>query len=183
MKLAIADPPYYRRAQRWYGTHRGHQNGRGKPDQHPDAATWDQLDTHLELLERLETEFDGWAYAGSPDYLAALAPAIPAHAEIAVWRRGNAIPNGSRIRHLWEFVIVRVPDGRTARGTGLDVDDVLDSGIQTRNRFVGAKPEAWTRWVLALLGHDPGQDEVVDLFPGSGAVLTASDGLLPLPLA
>lgn len=35
---------------------------------------------------------------------------------------------------------------------------------------VGAKPPAWTRWVLGLLGADPFTDEIVDLFPGSGSV-------------
>jgi hypothetical protein len=35
---------------------------------------------------------------------------------------------------------------------------------------MGAKPRAWTRWVLDMLGYDPESDTVDDLFPGSGAV-------------
>ena len=33
--------------------------------------------------------------------------------------------------------------------------------------LVGAKPEAFCRWVLDLLGYVEG-DEVVDVFPGTG---------------
>jgi hypothetical protein len=36
--------------------------------------------------------------------------------------------------------------------------------------FAGAKPRAWTRWVLDMLGYDPDEDTVDDLFHGSGAV-------------
>jgi hypothetical protein len=52
-----------------------------------------------------------------------------------------------------------------------------------RAGFVGAKPPAWTRWVLDALGYDPERDEVVDLFNGSGAVagaLAEAAGVLPI---
>jgi hypothetical protein len=35
---------------------------------------------------------------------------------------------------------------------------------------MGAKPQAWTRWVLDMLGYNPETDTVDDLFPGSGAI-------------
>lgn len=180
MRLAIADPPYLGRANRWYGTGRGHGAGRGRPDSHPSAQDWDLLDTHLDLLARLEHDYDGWAYAGAPDSLPAIAHAIPAQAQVLVWHRGNAIPNGGRIRTTWEYVIARIPNGRTSRDSGLAVDDHLTAGIENRQRFVGAKPAAWTRWVLAVLGHTPGVDVVVDIFPGSGAITHTLDGLLDL---
>lgn len=126
MRLAIADPPYLHRAERWYGAGRGHQAGKGRPDQHDDAAHWDQLDSHLELLTQLEEEYDGWAYAGAPDYLHLHTPALPPESRVMIWHRGNAIPSGARLRSTYEIVIVRVPDGRTAHGRGLAVDDVLD---------------------------------------------------------
>lgn len=182
MKLAIADPPYLGRANRWYGTGRGHRGGRGKADQHPDARTWDQLDTHLALLRRLEAEYDGWAYAGAPDYLPDLQPAIPTEVRTMIWHRGNASPSGARLRSTYEFVLVKIPTTRVAHGTGLAVDDVLHAGIETWRGFAGAKPEAWTRWVLAALGHQPEHDTLTDLFNGSGAVAHAVDGLLPIPL-
>lgn len=40
--------------------------------------------------------------------------------------------------------------------------------------FPGAKPAAWTRWVLDALGYDPETDELVDLFPGSGSITAAA---------
>lgn len=180
MRLAIADPPYLGRANRWYGSGRGHQGGRGRADHHPDAGDWDRVDTHLELLHHLESDFDGWAYAAAPDYERALLPAIPIGARRLIWHRGNAVPSGARLRSTYEIVIVKVPEGRTAHGTGLAVDDVLHAGIDTHTKFAGAKPPAWTRWVLAVLGHDPAADEVTDLFGGSGAVAAAADGLLPI---
>lgn len=178
MKLAIADPPYLGRANRWYGDGRGHAAGKGRAGSHTGAADWDQLDTHLDLITTLEAEYDGWAYAGAPDYLPLLTPALPRDTRTLIWHRGNAISSGARVRSTWEFVIVKIPAGRRAHGTGLAVDDVLHAGIETRRKFVGAKPAAWTRWVLAALGHQPGIDEVVDLFPGSGAITDALDGLL-----
>lgn len=181
MKLAIADPPYLGRADRWYGTGRGHAAGRGRADSHPDAAEYDQVETHIELLQTLEREFDGWAYAGSPDCLTMLLPVCEPGVRVMVWHRGNAIPSGARLRNTYEIVLIRTPAGRSAHGTGLAVDDVLSAGINTRQRFTGAKPPAWTRWVLAALGHQPGVDEVTDLFPGSGAVTDAIEGLLPEP--
>lgn len=42
-----------------------------------------------------------------------------------------------------------------------------------RSGFVGAKPQAWTHWVLDCLGYQPDSDMVSDLFPGSGAVAAA----------
>lgn len=181
MRLAIADPPYLGRAARWYGDGRGHGGGRGRADEHPEARKRDLLETHLELLRRLETDYDGWAYAGAPDYLAQLADAIPADARTMIWHRGNAIASGARIRATYEFVIIRPPPGRHRHGTGLAVDDVLSAGIDTSQRFAGAKPPAWTRWVLAALGHQPGTDHVDDLFRGTGAVDAAVDGFLPIP--
>ena len=76
----------------------------------------------------------------------------------------------------WEAVILRQPDARRAYGTGHATGDVL-SAPHPMSGFVGAKPAAWTRWVLDMLGYQPG-DEVDDLFPGSGAVQRAMEVLL-----
>jgi len=46
--------------------------------------------------------------------------------------------------------------------------------------FVGAKPPAWTRWVLDLLGYEADSDSVDDLFPGSGSVgRELAQGVMP----
>ena len=86
-----------------------------------------------------------------------------------VWHKPNGMPTGSRIGSTWEAVLVYPPaTRRSLRGSGY-VRDVLRCAPPASG-FAGAKPAAWTRWVLDALGYDQDQDTVVDLFPGSGAV-------------
>lgn len=186
MRLAIADPPYLGRAALWYGGMgrtkqgaRGRACGRGDLDAeyHPDAALWDNPNTHRELLRTLDADYPGWAMAASPKSLPLIAGAIPPQARIAVWVVTNAMPDGGRVGHRWEPVIVRVPDGRRGRSTGHAVPDVLSAAHPTAG-FVGSKPRAWTLWVLDMLGHRADEDELVDLFAGSGAVSRAAEVLL-----
>lgn len=180
MKLAIADPPYLGRGARWYGDGRGHFNKERNSDNHPKASEWDSPAAHLILVDRLAHEFDGWAIAGAPDSLALYLSACPPDVRVMVWNRGNGIPSGSRIGSQWEFVIAYVPESRRGRGVHLATSDVLTCGVPNMSGFVGAKPPAWTRWVLDVLGYVPGEDELHDMFPGSGAVAAAADGMLEL---
>lgn len=180
MRLAIADPPYLGRANRWYGTGRGSSAGRHVADHHPEAHLWDLADTHRDLVRRLEDEYDGWAIAAAPDSLPTYLDAVSGPApRVMIWHRRNAPPSGSRVASMWEPVILRVPTGRSAIGSGLYVSDVLDAPAPRRN-FAGSKPDAWTRWVLDALGYVPGTDVLVDIFAGSGAVAAAADGMLPI---
>lgn len=186
MRLAIADPPYLGRAALWYGGKgRGKQGtggraaGRGQLDAefHPDAHLWDDPDQHIDLMARMESDFDGWAMAASGKSLGALYPCIDQlGAKVAIWHVTNAIPDGARVRNVWEAVVYRVPTTRRAVGTGYRVPDLM-SAPHPMSGFVGSKPPEWTRWVLDLLGFQPG-DEVDDLFPGSGAVSAAMAVLL-----
>lgn len=101
----------------------------------------------------------------------------PVSARVGAWGRPNAMPGGGHIIARWEPVIVFVPEDR--RGAKqLRVPDALTAAAPRRG-FTGAKPAAWTRWVLAVLGYAPGADTVHDVFPDSGAVSEALDGLLP----
>ncbi|MDQ0647296.1 hypothetical protein QFZ53_001492 [Microbacterium natoriense] len=67
MRLAIADPPYLGRANRWYGSGRGHRGGVGRAAAHEAASEWDDPATHRALVERLEAAYDGWAIAAAAD--------------------------------------------------------------------------------------------------------------------
>jgi hypothetical protein len=96
---------------------------------------------------------------------------------VMVWHRPRAMPGGVRLMSKWEAVIVFVPEGRRARGEGDLVGDVLTASAPSAG-FAGAKPAEWTRWILSVLGYDPATDTVADLFPGSGAVGRAVDGML-----
>jgi hypothetical protein len=181
MRLAIADPPYppfvgsggrKNRASRWYGT--GQRSRTDRPsDNHPEADHWDEPARHRQLLEQLVDEFDGWAIATSPDGLAAYGT-LPAACRIMAWVKPNAQPGAHRLRSMWEPVILYpAPDRRTNRGGIGSVSDVLTEPAPRRG-FIGAKPPAWTRWVLDALTYNPETDEVVDLFHGSGSVAEAT---------
>lgn len=180
MKLAIADPPYLGRGARWYGDGRGHFDRKRNSDHHPEAASWDEPDAHIQLVKQLVTEFDGWVVAGAPDSLRVYLDACPPDVRTMVWYRGNGIPTGARVGSQWEFVIAYIPMERRGRAIGLATSDVLYCGVPNMSGFIGAKPPAWTRWVLDVLGYDPASDELHDLFAGSGAVAAAADGMLSL---
>lgn len=178
LRLAIADPPYLGRADRWYGDGRGSgrtdagtgRNGR-KPDHHTDAGRWDSLAAHHELIRTMEQEYDGWALAAAADRVHELMAVAPPQAHLCVWVRPNAMPGGGRVMNRWEPVIIRVPDSRRGRRPGMQVSDVLIAPTH-RAGFLGSKPQAWTQWVLSLLGAVP-EDDVTDVFPGSDAVRDA----------
>lgn len=188
MKLAIADPPYLGRADRWYGDGRGsghshakHARGRNgrKPDRHPDAKVWDDPQMHAELVARLNRDYDGWAVAGHASTTSLLLSAAPIEAQLGIWHRPNAMPGGGRVLNSWEPVVFKIPAGRRDRSTGPHTRDVLSAPVLPQG-FLGAKPPQWTRWVLDLLGYRARFDSIEDIFSGSGAVAAAADGMLDL---
>ena len=173
MRLAIADPPYLGRAHRWYGDstrkYAGNdRRGTTKSDVHAGAHEWDRPEKHRELVDLLREGYDGWAIAMHAENLTQYLQWVPPTARVCIWVDPRRIPSGHRIRRLWEPVLVYIPEGRRDRVTGAPMTDVLTAGAP--QTFVGAKPAAWTRWVLDMLGYDPETDTVDDLFHGSGAV-------------
>jgi hypothetical protein len=185
VKLCIADPPYppfvgsggrKNRASRWYGD--GQRSKKDRPsDNHPQAHEWDEPERHRQLLLDLLEGYDGWAIATSPDGLAAYGE-LPIQCRIMAWVKPNAQPGAHRIGSKWEPVIVFPPVGRRSNRGGVGMmSDVLVEPMG--GRFIGAKPAAWTRWVLDALSYDPEADEVFDMFHGSGSVAAAvSQGTL-----
>jgi hypothetical protein len=177
MKLCIADPPYLGRAVRWYGQGGcGDGYGKGQADNHPDAALWDDPASHIELINNLQSNFDGWVIALSVHSLSTYLSVIETNSRngirIGVWYKPSASPSGSRIGNHWEPVIVKVPNQRKGRTKHLmNTQDVLIAN-PNRKGFVGSKPVEWTHWVLDLMGYQTG-DEVIDLFSGSGSVTEA----------
>lgn len=180
MKLAIADPPYppfigsggrKNRASRWYGSKQ--LSAKDRPaDYHPEAHTWDEPETHAALLTYLLAEYDGFAIATSPDGIAAYGP-LPIGTRILSWTKPNASPGAHRIWSLWEPVILYPPKGRRSNRGGVGmVPDVLTAPAP-RIGFPGAKPAAWTEWVLNCLTYNPDTDQVDDVFSGSGSVTEA----------
>lgn len=158
MKFAIADPPYLGLAVRFYG------------DLHPEAAVYDTVEGHRALIERLCSEFsDGWAMHLHQQSLRAILPLCPDDIRVLSWVKPWCSYKPSvRVAYAWEPIIVR--GGRPFEGREEDtVRDWVSANMVMRRGFIGAKPPKVVRWLLQVLNahHD---DEVVDLFPGSGIV-------------
>ncbi len=154
MKIAYADAPYLGCASYY---------------DHPDAARYDRLSAHMELIERLGDEFpDGWAMSLHTPSLRKILPMCPDDCRVGAWVKPFASFKPSvRIAYAWEPVIFR--GGRKRDRSEQTVRDFIACNITMERGFCGAKPEAFCWWVFDLMGLQS-DDEFVDLFPGSGAV-------------
>jgi hypothetical protein len=155
MKLAYADPPYL---------------GCGKLyPEHPGAHLWDDPDSHVQMMDDLERQYDGWAYSLSSTSLQTLLPLAPGGVRVAAWTKPfAAYKRNVRIAYTWEPVIFR--PGRDSSRDGAPVGrDHLSQVITLQRGLTGAKPPQFCRWVLDLLGYIDG-DTVDDLFPGTGVM-------------
>ncbi len=164
MKLAYADPPYLGQGSRRYGDH-------------PDAATFDTLEGHRLLIERLCDEYpDGWALSASSPSLRLILPICPADVRVGAWVKPfHAFKRGVRPAYAWEPVIYRgghnppwekhpAPE---KGGKATTPKDFFSHVITLKKGLTGAKPPAFCDWVMDLLNVKPG-DTVDDLFPGTG---------------
>jgi hypothetical protein len=153
MRFAYADPPYIGCAHRY-----------------PENEEVD----HEELIIRLVAEFpDGWALSCHTPSLRLLLPMCPEDVRVMAWVKPFAVfkPNVNPA-YAWEPVIVR--GGRKRTRDQNTVRDWVSSSITLRRGVVGAKPAAFCFWLFSVLNLYPG-DELVDLYPGSGAVGRAWD--------
>jgi hypothetical protein len=77
-----------------------------------------------------------------------------------------------RVAYTWEPVIFN--GGRQVKDRSVwHIRDYLSQSIAlNRGLNKGAKPEAFCRWVLDLLGYVDGEDTLDDLFPGTGIMAT-----------
>lgn len=162
MRFAIADPPYLGTSVRFYGDH-------------PEAHVYDTLDGHRDLISRLSHEFpDGWALSMASTNLRDLLPLCPSDVRVGAWVKPFAsFKPGVPVAYAWEPVVFR--GGRKRGRDSATTRDWVSANITLLRGFPGAKPTAFVHWVLDLLGADP-DDEVMDLFPGSGAVTRAIEG-------
>lgn len=152
--FCYADPPYPGLAQKRYG-------------REPDFAG--EVD-HVSLVASLvDGGYAGWALSTSAKALRDVLPLCPPTVRICPWVKPIGVPaSGYGPHNRWEAVLVvggrrRQPAVRDwlraqpARGWGT---------------LMGRKPVAFCAWLFDLLGMVPG-DQLVDLFPGSGAVTRA----------
>lgn len=159
MRVAYADPPYLGMC----GAYEHHHGD--------DGRCWDDLETHRLLVDRLSADFDAWALHLSTPTLRSILPLVPDDARIMAWCKSFAsFKPGVHPAYAWEPVIIR---GARSRGrTGTTVADFSLVPITVGRGFFGAKPAKVVWWVLQALNVNP-EDEVFDLFFGSGAVTRA----------
>lgn len=155
---AYADPPYLGCAKKYYS------------DFHPDAADYDRPGAHQELIARLVDEYpDGWALSLTSGNLHDILPMCPHETRIAAWVKPfAAFKPGVNPGYTWEPVIFMGGRRRTDRSEPT-IRDYLAASITLQRGLTGAKPEAFCRWILDLLGFQRG-DRLDDLFPGTGVM-------------
>jgi len=164
MKFAYADPPYVGHAKACYGG--GWKARPGKDVEHVAEVN------HRELIDNLVESYpDGWALSLSSTSLHSILPMCPPDVRIMAWVKPFASfkPNVNPA-YAWEPIIVR--GGRKRGRTMLTERDWVSIPITLKKGLVGAKPKTFCYWLFSVLGMKKG-DELVDIFPGSGAVLTA----------
>lgn len=146
MRFAYADPPYPGQAHRY-----------------PEKQEVD----HAALIAELEHEFpDGWALSTSASALRDILPLCPAKTRVGAWVKTWQPAMWARPPYGWEPVLWR--GGRYLRDA-FAVRDWHSTAPTGQQRILGQKPETFCFWVFQLLGARPG-DELVDVFPGTGAV-------------
>lgn len=172
MRFAYADPPYPGQSLRLYGDH-------------PDYAG--EVD-HAELIARLTRDYpDGWALSTSastlPEVLALCPyargsdPKNPGRVEpdksvrVLAWVKPNANPRPVCVQYSWEPVILW--GGRPFdRESPWTVRDSLILRAESGEGLIGSKPALFAQWLFRCLGARP-DDELDDLYPGSGAISRA----------
>lgn len=157
MRLAYADPPYPGCAHLY--------------KDHPDYAG--EVD-HADLIRRLETDYDGFVLHTHVPALRDLLPLFTTDIRVCAWVKPfAAFKRNVPVAYAWEPVIVkalRKPD--VMRSCVRPLRDFLAESIAMQRGLTGAKPEAVCWWAFETAGLGD-RDEVVDLFPGTGAVSRA----------
>lgn len=154
-KLGYADPPYPGCAHLY--------------KDHPDFAG--EVD-HQALIHQLEQNFDGWVLHTSSVALAQIVPMIPEGVRAMAWvKTFAAFKRNVPVAYAWEPVFVK-PARKPVVSKRLVMRDWLACPITMKRGLTGAKPEAVCHWLFECLGARP-EDELSDLFPGTGAVTEA----------
>lgn len=164
LTFGFADPPYPGQSARHYG-------------QHADFAG--EVD-HAALVERLMDEYpDGWLLCSGAQTIPELAQLLPSGTRTLAWCKPmTPYKPGVSVQHGWEPVFMW--GGRRRGRDALMLRDwFVCSPVAWRahgnggaDAVIGMKPDDLCQWLFQCLGARPG-DDVVDLFPGSGAVAKA----------
>jgi hypothetical protein len=153
-RIAYADPPYP-------GCAHMYRN-------HPDYAG--EVD-HATLFARLAT-YDGWVLHTSSAALRHVLTLAPVEARIMAWVKPfAAFKRNVPVAYAWEPALV-LPCRKPSVSDRLTLRDWIAEPITMKRGLTGAKPDAVCRWAFEVVGARP-DDELDDLFPGTGAVTHA----------
>ena len=166
MRIGYADPPYPGQAHLY--------------KDHPDFAG--EVD-HYALLQDLDAEYDGWIYHTSSTALFGICRMIETASRrgrfqsefrIMAWVKPfAAFKRNVSIAYAWEPILVKSARKPTVRkDMDLVYRDWLAESITLKRGLTGAKPEKVCHWLFECVGAEP-DDELDDLFPGTGAVTSA----------
>lgn len=158
MRAAYADPPYIGQAKKHY---KGHPDYAGEVN-------------HEELIARLEAEFEGWALSASIKSLPVIMRLAPENVLTLAWVKPIAPPMGDHRHYSWEPVVFR-PIRKPAtyeRMHHIESPPQFTFRDKPKGHVIGEKPEGFCMWVFRCLGLLP-EDQLTDLYPGSGAVQKA----------
>lgn len=171
MRLGYADPPYIGQSKKHYGDH---------PDYAGEV-------NHRDLLQHLDNDYDGFVlHMSSPSlgYIAHLVEEYGISGRWMAWMKPFcAFKRNVSVAYAWEPVLIKfarkpIVSGRMVMRDFIEeadpdfVNDAVRESITMKKGLSGAKPERVCRWAFEMLGADP-DDELVDLFPGTGAVTQA----------
>jgi len=168
MKIGYADPPYI-----------------GCAHLYPENTEVD----HVALVERLQSEFDGWvlhaaASNASEEVLAPMMARLGVRK--CVWVKPfAAFKRNVSVGYAFEPVYIKSARKPVVSKRIVPLRDYLACPITMKRGMTGAKPEAVCHWAFEVVGARP-DDDLVDLYPGSGAVTRAWktwQGLFTLPQA
>lgn len=151
MRFAYADPPYPKKA--FYYAERA------------------EVD-HAGLIAHLVGGFpDGWALSTSAEALREVLALCPADVRVCAWFKKPRPTPSRRPVTGWEPLIVW-----RGRPYPVAAPQVLSDALIELGRWrsypgalIGMKPPTFAAWMFQQLGAAAG-DELVDLFPGSGAI-------------
>lgn len=153
MIAAYADPPYIGQARKHYGDD-------------PRCAEVD----HGALITQLCT-YDAWALSCSSPSLKTILALCPDDVRVGSWVKPFcAFKANVNPAYAWEPVIFW--HGRPRGRNVPTLADWVAANITLQRGVHGAKPMEFCFWLFEMLGMVPG-DELVDLYPGSGAVARA----------
>lgn len=158
MRFGYADPPYLNCCAKYGHFHLS------------PFGCWDDPETHRFLISYLNHHYpDGWVLCLSAPSLRTLLPMTPDDVRVMPWAKSFAsFKPGVGLAYTWEPVFIR--GGRQITRDEPTVKDHLVEPITLQRGLTGAKPRRFCEWVLAALGYRDGEDELVDLFPGTGGM-------------